>query len=197
MASLLESTSNTRQVVPGSFRYLRSDAPVAISAQDISFLLEHDVRWLVDLRSDAECKHRPCALRDHPGFQYFSLPVTGGNAMPASVDDVPWTYSRMVDARMIEILRTIDAASCGVMFFCTAGKDRTGVVSAILQRRAGLPREMIVADYVLSGENLREMLTEFAQKHPEIDPRIFTPQPAYMEQFLDWLEMHPDTDKQT
>lgn len=188
MPSLLESTANTRSVLPGSLRYLRSDAPISPTPQDVAFLLEQGVTTLVDLRSDAECLRRPCPLAEHPSFTYLRLPVTGGNAMPDSPAHVADSYIRMVDAQMERILSTIEAVDTGVMFFCTAGKDRTGVVSALLQHRAGLPREMIVADYLLSGENLRERLAAFAVLHPEVDPVIYTPQSAYMERFLDWLD---------
>lgn len=176
MPSLLQSTANTRQVLPGSFRYLRSDAPTAPTDDDVSFLLTHQVTLLIDLRSDAECQ------------TYRHMPVTGGNAMPASTEDVPRSYLRMVDEQMQQILHAITSAECGVMFFCTAGKDRTGVVSALLQRQAGMSHEEITADYALSGENLRERLAAFASLHPEIDPAIYTPQPVYMERFLEWLD---------
>ena len=191
MASLLQSTANTRQVLPGSDRLLRSDAPTAPTQADIDFLLSHGVTTLIDLRSDAECQRHPCPLAEHPGFAYLRMPVTGGNAMPASPEDVSDSYIRMVDDQMMHILHTIEAANTGVMFFCTAGKDRTGVVSALLQHRAGLSRNTITADYLLSGANLKGRLSVFAQQHPEIDPAIFTPQPAYMERFLDWLEANP------
>lgn len=190
MSSLLESTDNTRCVLPGSFRFLRSDAPTTPTPRDVAFLREHGVTTLVDLRSDEECRHRPCPLAAHPGFAYHHLPVTCGNAMPSSAAEVTDSYLRMVDTQMESILSVIESAGTGVMFFCTAGKDRTGVVSAMLQHRAGLSREMIVEDYLRSGENLQERLSAFGALHPEIDPAIYTPHPAYMERFLDWLENH-------
>lgn len=185
MSSLLSSTVNTRAVLPGSLRILRSDAPVAPTDGDVSWLLTHGVTTLIDLRTEAECTRRPCPLAQDGRFRYLHLPVTGGNAMPASPADVPRSYLAMVDAQMTRILQAIDEAETGVMFFCTAGKDRTGVVSALLQRRAGLTREAIIADYLLSGDNCRELLSAFASLHPEIDPAIYTPQRAYMEAFLD------------
>ncbi|MBE5795986.1 MAG: tyrosine-protein phosphatase [Clostridiales bacterium] len=188
MSSLLQSTANTRPVLPGSLRLIRSDAPTAPTAEDVAFLQTHGVTLLIDLRSEAECLRRPCPLSQHPGFTCLHLPVTGGNAMPASPEDVPRSYLRMVDGQMAQILDIIRSADSGVMYFCTAGKDRTGVVSALLQREHGLSRREIVADYLLSGENLRERLDAFARLHPEIDPAIYTPQPVYMERFLDGLE---------
>ena len=188
MPSLLESTANTRQVLPGSFRYLRSDAPLSPTERDVGFLMEHGVNTLIDLRSDAEVQHRPCPLANDARFTYRHMPVTGGNAMPSSVEDVSRSYLRMVDEQLARILRTIKEADTGVMFFCTAGKDRTGVVSALLQRQAGLLRESIVADYVQSGENLQDMFAGFLLTHPDIDVAIYTPAPKYMEQFLDMMD---------
>lgn len=187
MPSLLESTANTRQVLPGSFRYIRSDAPLSPTARDVAFLVEHGVNTLIDLRSDAEVQRRPCPLANDARFTYRHMPVTGGNAMPSSVEDVPLSYLRMVDEQMTRILRILGESS-GAMYFCTAGKDRTGVVSALLQRQAGLSRDAIVADYVLSGDNLQEMFADFMQRHPGIDVSIYTPSPQYMEQFLDLLD---------
>lgn len=188
MSSLLQSTANTRQTLPGSFRYLRSDAPLAPTEQDVAFLLAHGVTTLIDLRSPAEVQRKPCPLAKDTRFTYLHMPVTGGNAMPASVEDIPRSYLRMVDAQMARILAAIHAAPDGVMYFCTAGKDRTGVVSALLQREAGLTKEAIAADYALSGENLQEMFAGFFAAHPDIDVAIYTPKPQYMLQFLDMLE---------
>ena len=190
MYSLLQSTSNTRAVLPGSLRLLRSDALISPTEADIDFLLASGVSTLVDLRSSEELLRRPCPLAAHERFAYLHLPVTGGNALPASPDEVPRSYIRMVDAQMDRILQTIASAEPGVLFFCTAGKDRTGVVSALLQRHAGLSREAIVADYMRSGRNLQERLCAFAALHPEIDPDIYTPRPVCMERFLDWLDKH-------
>lgn len=188
MSSLLESTSNTRAVLPGRLRMLRSDAPVAPTERDVQWLLGHGVRTLIDLRSDRELARRPCPLAVDARFDYRHMPVTGGNAMPASPEDVPRSYIAMADAQMIRILAAIEGAQGGVMFFCAAGKDRTGVTAALLQRRAGLDRRAIVDDYVLSGMNLAGELSAFGQQHPEIDPRIYHPQRIYMEAFLDWAE---------
>lgn len=185
MASLLASTANTRAVFPGSLRVLRSDAPVAPTDGDVQWLLRHSVTLLIDLRSDGERLRRPCPLAAHPAFTCLHMPVTGGNAMPASPQAVPHSYLQMADAQMHAIVKTVEDADTGVMFFCTAGKDRTGVVSALLQQRAGMPREAIIADYLLSGGNLQAQLAAFGEAHPEIDPAIYTPCEAHMALFLD------------
>jgi protein-tyrosine phosphatase len=49
-----------------------------------------------------------------------------------------------------------DAPRGAVVVHCTAGKDRTGLVTALLLRLAGVSIADIAADYAVSGANLRE-----------------------------------------
>lgn len=187
MPSLLASSANTRTVLPGNDRLLRSDAPLSPTAADVDFLLSRGITTLIDLRSDAEVQRRPCPLAEDSRFTYLHMPVTGGNSMPDSPADVPLSYLRMVDAQMARILDIIQSTE-GVMYFCAAGKDRTGVVSALIQRENGMSAEDIAAEYAISGDNLRAMFTVFQASHPEINVEIYTPKKEYMLQFLSMLK---------
>ena len=187
VASLFESTKNTRWLPNKQGRFLRSDLPDQLSEDEIGWLLQEDVRTLVDLRTDAERRQRPCPLALRPEFCYHVMPVTGGNAVPSSPEQVPVSYRNMADARMERILDLILESGTGVLFFCTAGKDRTGVVSALLLRRLGADRETILRDYLQSAENLRESLEQYAAQ-TGIDPAVIIPCRAHMEQFLDGLK---------
>ncbi len=51
-------------------------------------------------------------------------------------------------------LRVVATAPGAVVVHCAAGKDRTGIVVALALDVAGVPREEIVADYVLSAERI-------------------------------------------
>ena len=85
---------------------------------------------------------------------------------------------------MEEIIDTIMHADFNVMYFCTAGKDRTGVVSAIILRRLGFNDEVIIDDYMESGDNLMDMLTDYVRVHPEVDLEIIVPHRENMERLL-------------
>ena len=175
MGSLLKSTLNTRVLPVGGMRYIRSDAPLHLTEEEIKWLLDSDITTLVDLRSDAEIARKPCPLRNMPGFTYHHLPVTGGGDTPKSRAHLHAVYRGMVDAQMDRILDTILGAPSGVLFFCTAGKDRTGTAAALLLNRLGVSDAVIVEDYMQSGENLRDMLTAYVRKHPEVDLDIVMP----------------------
>ena len=188
MASLLSTTNNTRPILPDSLRFLRSDVPIQATEEEMRWLLAQNVRTVIDLRSPEECRRRPCPLERHTGFRYLHLPVTGGNAVPETPEQVALSYFAMVDDQMEHILQTCLEAGSNVLYFCAAGKDRTGVVSALLLRRLGFGQAYIVEDYLLSAENLKEELAAYTSQHPEIDPAVITPQRQYMEGFLDLLD---------
>lgn len=185
MGSLLKSTFNTRQLIAGSFRYVRSDVPDRITEEEKRWLLEKDVRTAVDLRSPQERQARPCPLEGDERFSYHAMPVTTGDLVPHCFEDVPRGYLDMVDGQMLRIVQFLEKAEGNVLYFCNAGKDRTGVVSALLLRRMGFSREEIIRDYVRSADNLREMLKDFVSGRPDLDLQVVTPRAWTMEQFLD------------
>ena len=184
MGSLLKSTLNTRALPVGGLRYIRSDAPLCLTEEEIQWLLDNHITTLVDLRSAQELEHKPCPLQDVAGFTYYHIPVTGGGDTPKSREHLYEVYRGMVDAQMDTILETILNAPSNVMFFCTAGKDRTGVVSALLLKRLGISEDVIVEDYMKSKDNLLDMLTSYVKNHPEVDIDIIIPQEENIRQVL-------------
>ena len=184
MSSLLKSTRNTRALPTGTMRYIRSDAPLNLTDEEIQWLIDHHITTLVDLRSDEEIDRRPCGLADKEEFQYYHLPVTGGGDTPKSLAHLHTVYSQMVDKQMEKIIDTILNANSNVLYFCTAGKDRTGVVSAVLLRKLGYADEVIIEDYMKSKDNLMDMLTAYVKEHPEVDMDIIIPHADNMRRLL-------------
>lgn len=184
MSSILQSTRNTRILPTGEMRYIRSDFPENLSDGEIRWLLEQNVTTIVDLRSEEEADRKPCRLKELGGFSYYHLPVTGGGDTPKSLEHLHTVYRQMVDEKMEEIIDTIMNADSNVMYFCTAGKDRTGVVSALILKRLGFSDEVIIDDYMESGDNLMDMLTAYVRVHPEVDLEIIVPHRENMERLL-------------
>ncbi len=188
MASLLTYTLNTRWLREGCERYVRSDVPDRLSLEDVQWLLEHNIRTVIDLRASAEQGKRPCPLKQDARFTYHSMPVSTGDIVPHCPEDVPKSYHAMADGQMADILRTAEAAPTNVLYFCNAGKDRTGVLSALLLRRMGASRREIIDNYLITGENLREFLAEFVAKRPDLRLDVVTPRAWYMEMFLEDID---------
>ena len=92
----------------------------------------------------------------------------------------------------LEVLAAPDALPA--VFHCTAGKDRTGVLSAIVLSLLGVDEPTVVADYALSGEAMLRLRAKLIVKYPEgrdsienLD-EVFSADPAQMEQLLDHLQ---------
>jgi hypothetical protein len=62
------------------------------------------------------------------------------------------------------------------------------VLLILRECRMGATRQEIVENYLLTAENLREMLAEFVAKRPELSLHVVTPRAWYMETFLDRIE---------
>ena len=187
MSSLLESTLNTRALATGDMRYIRSDYPGNLSDAEVKWLLENDITTIVDLREEKEYIARPCRLENESRFVYYHMPVTGGGDVPKSPENVAETYLGMLDDQMDKIINTIMNTDSNVMYFCGAGKDRTGVVSAIILRKLGYSDQVIIDDYMETKDNLMGFLTAYAEEHPEVDINIIIPREENIKKVLEVL----------
>ena len=185
--SLLKTANNTRTVggIHPALALLRSGAVTALCEEDILFLRDKGITDLIDLRTDEEVRRKPCTAGEF-GFVYHHLPITEGSVPPAHLDEVPLTYMRIASAgNMAAVFRCIAQAEGGTLFFCTAGKDRTGVVSAVLQLLCGVDRDIIIKDYTLSREYNRALLEAYLSAHPDIDRSVVLANECSMERFIE------------
>ena len=187
MSLIFENTLNTRPILENSLRYIRSDVPTQVSEKEKLWLIKNDILTIVDLRTDEERENKVCPLANDERFSYYCLPVTGGNVIPKSVDYVSQSYINMVDEQLLNTIDFILNSKSNVLYFCNAGKDRTGVLSAILLYKNGMDSQYIIDDYLKSVFNLKDMLQSYSQQNPEIDINIITPNERYIKEFLEWF----------
>lgn len=193
--SLLSCTANTREL--GGIRtadggmtrngvFWRSDVPAKPSADDIEKLLANRITTIIDMRTDSEVQRVPDTLSVTDGFEYHHFAITEGSGVPDTLEAVPHSYMDIALAEnMPGVLKTIAESENGVLFHCSAGKDRTGVVSAIILMLCCAEREVIINDYVLSREYNKEKLEAFLSAHPEIDRNIILANEKSMNGFID------------
>lgn len=173
--SLFKSTLNTRALPTGNLRYIRSDFPDSLTDDEVKWLLKNDITFIIDLREEKEYRKKHCRLEDEENFYYLHMPVTGGNIVPSSPEAVAKSYLAMMDTQMDKIIDTILTSKHNVLFFCGAGKDRTGVVSAILLKKLGYDDKTIIDDYMKTKENLQDYLKSYADEHPKVDINTIMP----------------------
>ena len=192
MSSLFQSTLNTRLLPTGDMRFIRSDCPEKLTDEEAEWLLQNQVTTIVDLREKKEYERKPCRLETEDGFTYYHMPVTGGGDIPKSPGEVASVYLGMLDKQMDEIIQTIMGAKSNVLFFCGAGKDRTGVVSAIILKKLGFDDQTIIDDYMKTKENLQEFLTAYVKEHPQVDINTVIPNENNIKKVLETLSQIRD-----
>ena len=183
---IFENTLNTRPIFDNSLKFIRSDVPVAISENEKLWLLSNNIRTIVDLRTDTERTKKECPLINDKRFSYYCFPITGGDKIPSSPDDVSKSYISMVDSQFNKLIEFLSDTKSNVLYFCNAGKDRTGVMSAILLHKFGMDTQYIIDDYMKSKSNLKDILQSFAKQNTSINIDVITPNERYMKEFLDW-----------
>lgn len=140
-------------------RLWRADSPHRLDAAAQARLVAQGLGTVIDLRTAAEVAAAPNPFAARPGVVWHHLPVFDALApaallAAAAPDPLLPFYRAALDERaeaLHAILTAIAAAPPGaVMFHCTVGKDRTGIVAALLLGLAGVATEDIVADYTLT-----------------------------------------------
>ena len=201
MKSLLETTENTRDLGGYTrrngertrcFQLLRSDVPAYPSEADFRFLLSHGITTVIDLREETAVNRQENPFANHPGFSWHHCPIQEGSGIPESVEAVPGSYLQIAESvGAAAAFKRIGEAPGGVLFHCSAGKDRTGTLSAILLTLAQVPEGTIVQDYLLTGDCIGGRLELVRQRFPELDMGIITPQPRHILGFLKlWREKY-------
>lgn len=190
MVNIFEKTLNTRPIFENSLKFIRSDVPAEITEGEIQWLLTNNIVTIVDLRTDEERAKKECPLIKDGRFSYHCFALTGGDNIPPTVDDVPKSYIGMVDSQFDNLIEFLSNTESNVLYFCNAGKDRTGVLSAALLYKSGAELEYIVEDYLKTKNNLEKLLNDFANNNSEIDINIITPCRRYIEEFLEWYINH-------
>lgn len=140
---------------------LRSDNPSRLTPEGQRQLESDGIQTVIDLRSPAELLIDPSPFRDAPLYHHMSIEDASDpeyQGARVATADVPTIYRLIVDrfgARFASTARAIaDAPPGGVLIHCHAGKDRTGLLVAIVLSAIGVSAETIAADYALSDERL-------------------------------------------
>lgn len=145
----------------------RSDSLQALTEGDVT-KLRHDygLKVVVDLRLEREVAEEgrgPLASVDEVGYVNAPLEMasTEGTA-PEDVLDTLYLQCLASPSMVRAVGRIVEHAGQPTLFHCAAGKDRTGVVAAVILGLLDVDEEQIVGDYMDSASNMPRMLERFA-----------------------------------
>jgi len=172
---------------------------------------ELHVKLICDLRNMAEIENAPERLPEFHTPQYLHVNLSQGDGLmrlarvvltrgpEAIFQEMLGYYQRIVDTQATtigDLLRSLlDSRNLPVLFHCTAGKDRTGIIIALLLTALHVPEETIIADYSLSNLAFPKLLADMEKnerlREVGIPAESFAPvlvaQPDWLRATLDHL----------
>lgn len=155
-------------------RIFRSGLPGTPSPEDLEWLRYLDIRTVIDLRAPEETGPRPSGLAGITGITYLELPFCQGNQIPFSAEEIPLIYGEILEdrANICRVLTAVADAPGAVLYHCAAGKDRTGVITALLLLLVGVSVSDVLADYEVSFTYIPKWVRrEILERMPGRDPR--------------------------
>jgi protein-tyrosine phosphatase len=179
-----------------SGRLFRSDALHRLTSADLESIAHLTIATLIDLRSPKELERSgPSPLLER-GARHIHMPIFTGDVTADEVREestLEELYVKMLErgtdkfGLVFEILAT--GEDLPAVIHCAGGKDRTGVVTALVLRALGVPDPAIVADYAITDRNMARLIEQFrASGHPVSEMRVpdhyMRAVPETMETFL-------------
>lgn len=189
-------------------RIFRSGELGNINQADFSRLTDEiALSSVLDLRGAAETERFDTSFLLEAGIRYHNIPfmTEAGvrekeNRLSSQISNMGEFYLHLVrdrqfGERIIEALEIIaEPANQPLVFHCAIGKDRTGILAAVLLNILGVEKESIIEDYCLSAPYMVEFLKEvkkdpematFIDRHPDF---FWTAVPESMSLFLNTLQ---------
>ncbi len=170
-------------------RFIRTGSLSHATDSDKQVLADHDVKLDIDLRTFWEVVRSPDKLSRDERFHYMNISLMGAGLWDALYPSSRGAmYVRALadhQSRFHRVFRAMAQQKDGaIVFHCAAGKDRTGMVAAILLSLAGVDHDTIVHNYAISARYLHPTATEGAAQAEAIDDSP----PEAIEMFLRALD---------
>lgn len=196
----LQTTYNTRDL--GGYqsahgktqfgRFFRSDSIASLNDVDIESLKAANIKTIVDLRMPSEIARDPNPLKNHPDFHFYAISMLQdqGNqtfALENLPDDFLATlYITILEKSHAEIkalFKVFASHTGGILFHCSAGKDRTGITAMLLLGLMGVQNADIIANYEVTYTYIKQnpKVQSYLEKAPM---SLMISKPEFMERTL-------------
>ncbi len=149
-------------------RLLRGGRLSSLTAGDQALLADYDLRVICDFRHAGEASRDPSRVEGINGVAVHNLEIVPGSHSSGLAD---FGWENMTPADMAELMQQINREFAlqqapafrrmfelllatedgGFLFHCSAGKDRTGFAAAMILTALGVPREVVMQDYLLTA----------------------------------------------
>jgi protein-tyrosine phosphatase len=170
-------------------RVFRADGVQRLDGDDLDAALALGLRTVIDLRTDGEIARGRFPADRYP-VEWHHLPVLrriwSDDDLVASQGAASFLRDRyldMLDDGGAAIARAVELVAEGMpaLFHCAAGKDRTGVVAAVLLGLLDVPADHIVADYHQSAAAMGAFVDWLTVEFPDALDSMTSQPPEYLE----------------
>ena len=190
------SLQGARGPVPAS-SFIRTADLSKITPLGRNALAAAGVTLDIDLRTAEEQKTSRDLLADDPRFKYERISLLGTEkidpaSLPSSLGSMYVNFLADNQAQFAQVFKKMAQQKDGtILFHCAAGKDRTGMIAALLLALAGVPESDIVHNYAISADYLKPIMAspemvEMLKANPKVAALSGTP-PEAIVAFLDVL----------
>jgi protein-tyrosine phosphatase len=186
----------------------RSGELSKLTEKDVQKVEELGIRTIIDLRMDYERRKQPDRPFHNKSIETFHIPFCPSDKVPTKVDRLRLIFDKTKDFDVMsrefyhriafchasEIRRVFEILSCNdrlpAIIHCTGGKDRTGILTALIQLSMGVSNEDVYGDYILSNILMRDFVEDIFRKFwwmrfPNVKIERFRP---FYEARRDYLE---------
>jgi protein-tyrosine phosphatase len=158
--------------------FWRGDSPHRVTPSDLGYFATHHITTVIDLRHEHEQHVAPNPLATQSYINYIAIPLFQVSHNTSNVitrlDDF---YIHLLETSRAPIQQTfmqLAEAPGGTFFHCRVGKDRTGIIAALLLDMVEVPHHHIIADYVATAEHITPLLPELRRDRPaQIDEATY------------------------
>lgn len=172
--------------------FIRSDNLSDIQEDEIKVLEAYGVQAVIDFRHQDEINQAPDPFTKHPSIDYFNIAIldhaqfTLEDLNRIKLSDL---YISMAENKTFvkAVFDTFAKYDKAVLYHCTAGKDRTGIITALLYKLVGVADIDIIADYEVSFTYLVPKYVGRDENVTETYRDLFSSKPETMETFLNYL----------
>ena len=171
-------------------RLYRADGVQRLAGADLEAARALGLRTVIDLRTDGEIERGGRFPVDAYVVDWHHLPMIQRMwseddlvATSGAVDFLRDRYIEMLTEGAESLPRIIDLVAVGgpALFHCAAGKDRTGVVAAVLLGLVGVPHDEIADDYHVTAQAMAAFVDWLTVTYPEAIDAMTSQPPEYLE----------------
>lgn len=170
-------------------RFIRADGLDNLTDDDIKKLINYGVKIDIDLRSDKECEGWKDNLCDVSQIEYENVHLLEGlKSYPETLGELYTESLKSCSKYFYEVFKImIENENEEILFHCSAGKDRTGMIAAILLFLIGVDTKDIIDNYTLSTNNLNSIIDKYSYENDESLKSFLGAEAESINEFLNYL----------